>query len=141
MSQFTNWLQQQFGLAPSVQQRLLASLLAIVFIWVIRRVVIGLTNRNITELTARYRIRKTSLYTSVTDNGVLLTMRYLCMPRDRRDSTQATWEQVLDAFGECDDIDFAYPTQRLYYNVVEGKSSARAPSSTALEFSNPTGHP
>ncbi len=74
------------------------------------------------------------------DNGVLLTMRYLCMPRDRRGSTQSTWEQVLDAFGECDDIDFAYPTQRLYYNVVEGKPSARAPGSTVLEFPNPPGH-
>jgi small-conductance mechanosensitive channel len=77
---------------------------------------------------------------SVADNGVLLTMRYLCMPRDRRGSTQSTWEQVLDAFSECDDIDFAYPTQRLYYNVVKGKPSARAPGSTALAFPNPPGH-
>ena len=38
-------------------------------------------------------------------------------------------------------VDFAYPTQRLYYNVVEGKPSARAPGSPALEFPNPSGHP
>ena len=74
MSQFTDWLQQQFGLAPAVQQRLLASLLAIVFIWVIRRVVIALTNRNVTELTARYRIRKTSLYVAV-PIGILIVGR------------------------------------------------------------------
>ncbi len=136
MSQFTNWLQQQFGLAPAVQQRLLASLVAIIFIGVIRR--------RVEEASQKFLISYSKLtptvYTSVADNGVLLTMRYLCMPRDRRDSTQSTWEQVLDAFGECDDIDFAYPTQRLYNNVVEGKPSARAPDSTALEFPNPPGH-
>ncbi len=38
-------------------------------------------------------------------------------------------------------IDFAYPTQRLYYNAVEGKPSVRAPGSTALEFPNPAGRP
>jgi small-conductance mechanosensitive channel len=68
------------------------------------------------------------VYTSVEDSGVLLTLRYLCDPRRRRGSAEALWEAILDAFADCDDIDFAYPTQRFYNNVGEGKEGARAPS-------------
>ncbi len=53
-----------------------------------------------------------SVYTSVADSGVVLTMRYLCEPAERRDTSQAVWEDVLDAFALHADIDFAYPTQR-----------------------------
>jgi small-conductance mechanosensitive channel len=319
MGQLTAWLQQNFGLSPDVQQRVLASIVAVAVIWAIRRIILVVVNRNISDLSARYRIRKTTLYvavpigilivgriwfeglqsvatffglltaglaialkdlvvnlagwgfilwrrpfgvgdriqigehtgdvidirifqftlmeignwvhaeqstgriihvpngkvlsevlanysrgfqyiwnevavlvtfesnwrkakeilraiaekeskttsesahrrveeasqkflisyskltptvyTSVEDCGVVLTMRYLCIPRGRRGSTEAVWEQILDQFAECDDIDFAYPTQRLYYNVVEGKPSARAPGSSALEFPNPPSHP
>lgn len=65
------------------------------------------------------------VYTSVESNGVLLTLRYLCEPRKRRDSTQEVWEEILAAFGERKDIDFAYPTQRFYNNVLEGKEKTR----------------
>ncbi len=61
------------------------------------------------------------VYTSVEESGVLLTIRYLCEPHRRRESTQMIWEDVLRAFKQCDDIDFAYPTQRFYHNPVEGK--------------------
>jgi small-conductance mechanosensitive channel len=66
-----------------------------------------------------------SVYTHVKDSGVLLTIRYLCEPRRRRDSQQAIWEDILKKFAECDDIDFAYPTQRFYNNSVEGKTGTR----------------
>ena len=66
------------------------------------------------------------VYTSVADSGVLLTVRYLCDPRERRATAQEIWEAILEAFGACDDIDFAYPTQRFYHNVSEGKLEARA---------------
>jgi len=66
------------------------------------------------------------VYTSVADSGVLLTMRYLCNPRERRATAQDIWEAILDAIGERNDIDFAYPTQRFYHNVTEGKLDARA---------------
>ena len=69
-----------------------------------------------------------TVYTCVKDSGVLLTIRYLCEPRQRRTNQQAIWEDVLDAFGDCNDIDFAYPTRRFYDNVSEGKSGARADS-------------
>ncbi|GIW53076.1 MAG: mechanosensitive ion channel protein MscS [Gemmatimonadales bacterium] len=82
------------------------------------------------EVSSRFMIFYTTLtptvYTSVADSGVLLTIRYLCDPRQRRGTTQAIWEDILRAFAECDDIDFAYPTQRFYNNAVEGKPEARA---------------
>jgi len=70
------------------------------------------------------------VYTSVKDCGVLLTIRYLCEPRQRRGIQQAIWEDVLLAFARCEDIDFAYPTQRFYDNPTEGKPDARAAPQT-----------
>ncbi len=61
------------------------------------------------------------VYTSVKDSGVLLSIRYLCEPRRRRGSEHAIWEDVLREFAKCEDIDFAYPTQRFYNNKLEGK--------------------
>jgi hypothetical protein len=57
----------------------------------------------------------------VAESGVLLTLRHLCEPRKRRESTQDHWEAILDAFTGCDDIYFAYPTQRAYTNIPEEK--------------------
>ena len=68
-----------------------------------------------------------TVYTSVEDSGVLLTLRYLCEPRKRRDTEQAIWEDVLTEFSRCDDIDFAYPTQRFYDNILEGKPGTKPP--------------
>lgn len=62
-----------------------------------------------------------TVYTSVADNGVVLTMRYLCNPKMRRGSEENMWEAILEEFGKRKDIDFAYPTQRFYDNTVEGK--------------------
>lgn len=67
-----------------------------------------------------------TVYTSVKDSGVMLTIRLLCEPRTRRGVEQAIWEDILDEFAKHDDIDFAYPTQRFYNNTTEGKSGARA---------------
>jgi len=84
---------------------------------------------HVKEASKRYMIFYSKLtptvYTSVKDSGVLLTIRYLIEPRKRRGSTQAIWEDILLAFGGCDDIDFAYPTQRFYDNAREGKDGAR----------------
>lgn len=67
-----------------------------------------------------------TVFTSVEESGVLLTLRYLCEPRRRRESTQEIWETILERFGGFDDIDFAYPTTRYYHNAAEGKPGARA---------------
>ena len=70
-----------------------------------------------------YKTFTPTVYTSVRDSGVLLTIRYLCHPRQRRGSTQAIWEDVLDQFAAAPGIDFAYPTRRFFDQAVEGKSA------------------
>lgn len=67
-----------------------------------------------------------TVYTSVEDSGVLLTIRYLCDPRKRRGTTEAIWEEILRTFARCDDIDFAYPTRRFFDNAREGKPGRSA---------------
>lgn len=65
-----------------------------------------------------------TVYTSVRESGVLLTIRYLCEPRRRRGTEQSIWESVLRAFAQHGDIKFAYPTQRFY----QAPTSAEAPT-------------
>ncbi len=62
-----------------------------------------------------------TVYTSVADSGVVLTLRYMVDPRKRRGSEQEIWEATLRAFKLHWDIDFAYPTQREYLHFEEGK--------------------
>jgi small-conductance mechanosensitive channel len=68
-----------------------------------------------------YKNLTPTVYTSVKDSGVQLAVRYLCEPKNRRGTQQAIWEDVLEQFGKCKDIDFAYPTTRFYSNTAEGK--------------------
>jgi len=68
-----------------------------------------------------YNILTPTVYTTVKDCGVMLTIRYLCQPRTRRGSEEKIWEKILMEFAGCTDIDFAYPTQRFYNNLTEGK--------------------
>jgi small-conductance mechanosensitive channel len=78
------------------------------------------------------------VYTKVQDSGVLLTLRYLCEPRRRRGSEQAMWEDILDAFAGEPDIDFAYPTQRLYANDREAKPAMRPEASVPAVVEPPS---
>lgn len=54
------------------------------------------------------------VYTNVLESGVVLTIRYLCRPRQRRSSVQILWEDILREFTTHRDIDLAYPTTRFY---------------------------
>lgn len=54
------------------------------------------------------------VYTTVKDSGVLLTIRYMVNPRQRRSTDQQIWEAILEAFSREPDIDLAYPTTRFY---------------------------
>jgi small-conductance mechanosensitive channel len=54
------------------------------------------------------------VYTNVLESGVLLTIRYLCKPRQRRGTTESIWEAILHTFAKHKDIDLAYPTTRFY---------------------------
>lgn len=60
-----------------------------------------------------YRKLTPVVYTSVVDHGVLLTLRYLCRPRERRGTAGDLWERILHAFREAPDVVLAYPTQRI----------------------------
>lgn len=106
-----------------------------------KQILLGIAAKHAEELSAsaedrvrraarRFMIFYTKLtptvYTSVKESGVLLTVRYLCEPRRRRGSEEAVWEDILTEFAKCDDIDFAYPTRRYYDNALEGKPGARA---------------
>jgi len=85
--------------------------------------------KRIKEASSRFLIYYSKLtpivYTSVKDSGVMLTIRYLCEPRKRRSSQECIWEDILKAFSDCDDIDFAYPTTRFYNNIPEGKPGTK----------------
>jgi small-conductance mechanosensitive channel len=60
-----------------------------------------------------------TVYTSVFEDGVRLTLRYLVLPRRLRTSEEAIWEGILDAFGAREEIAFAYRTQRVYHGPEE----------------------
>ena len=80
--------------------------------------------------TKRYLISYENLtpivYTKVNPSGVLLTMRFLTDPRKRRGTEEKIWEDILDAFEHEPRIDFAYPTQRIYYRPAEGQSREKS---------------
>lgn len=85
--------------------------------------------KRVKEASKKYMVFYTTLtptvYTTVKDSGVLLTMRYMIEPRKRRGSEQEIWETILKEFSKAKDIDFAYPTQRFYNNIAEGKSGTK----------------
>lgn len=72
-----------------------------------------------------YTTLSPNVYTKVKDSGVMLTMRYICEPKKRRLTEHQIWEDVLTEFGKHKDIDFAYPTQRLFFNPREGKDKGK----------------
>lgn len=55
------------------------------------------------------------VYTSISnENSITLTIRYMSPYRDRRNSSQKLYEDILEKFESHYDIEFAYPTQRVY---------------------------
>jgi small-conductance mechanosensitive channel len=73
-----------------------------------------------------FKMLTPKVYTSVRDSGVLLTLRFICPARRRRGTTEEIWEAILTAFAQEEGIDFAYPTTRMYHNILEGKEESRA---------------
>ena len=99
-----------------------------------KRLLTAIINRlapDVSERVKRYRRRPDkrfvisygnvtpTIYTAVTDSGVMLTIRYMIDPRRKRNSEMMIWEAILDAFDHHYDIDFAYPTQREYIHFQE----------------------
>ncbi|MEA3391507.1 MAG: mechanosensitive ion channel [Candidatus Marinimicrobia bacterium] len=64
------------------------------------------------------------VYTTVKDSGVMLIIRYLVNPRQRRSSEHQIWEAILEAFNKESHIDLAYPTRR-YYTKNESEKDTR----------------
>jgi len=54
------------------------------------------------------------VWTKIVDFGVELTLRYLTEARKRRSTQDAICQDILDMFNKESDIDFAYPTYRIY---------------------------
>lgn len=81
--------------------------------------------RWIREASNKFLIRSASVspvvYTRIVDDGVQLTVRYMCEARARRISQEVLSEAILDAFGEAPNIDFAYRTSRIFRQSEEGK--------------------
>ena len=73
------------------------------------------------------------VWTSVAECGIVLTLRYLCEPRQRRGSAEQIWEAVLREIATCDDIDLAYPTIRHFINTREGKPGTGGPHASSTE--------
>lgn len=74
------------------------------------------------KLMIKYEKLTPIIYTSVEESGILLTLRFLCQPRNRRTISHTLWEEILNAFGKNKDINFAYPTQRIYLpNIKKSK--------------------
>lgn len=75
-----------------------------------------IVQEKIKEMSRKYMIFYNNLtpivYTDVREHGVRLTMRFVCMPRKRRNMNQKIWEAILQAFNQEPDIEFAYPTYR-----------------------------
>lgn len=68
------------------------------------------------------------VYTSIADNGVNLTLRYLCKVRDRRTINHRLSRNILQAFLDHPQIDFAYNTTRIFRNNEEGKLDLGGPA-------------
>ncbi|MCK4258936.1 MAG: mechanosensitive ion channel [Halanaerobiales bacterium] len=95
-----------------------------------KKILLAIANHHTAHLseTVRKRIRQASnkymiiswknltpyVFTSVKEDGILLTIRYLCEPHKRRNSEELIWEDILREFAKVEDIDFAYPTYRIY---------------------------
>jgi len=58
----------------------------------------------------QYATLTPTVYTTVKESGVLLTIRHLCSPRDRRIDREIIWEKVLAEFEKQPNITLAYPT-------------------------------
>jgi len=72
-----------------------------------------LLKRNPSRMLISYGVFTATVYTSVSDHGVCLTLRFLTEPRKRRIVHEALWEAVLSVVDREPDIDLAYPTTRI----------------------------
>lgn len=72
----------------------------------------GSAEQQVREASRRFMIYYTNLtptvYTSVQERGILMTIRYLCEPRQRRTTSSAIWEEILREVEASEDIHIAH---------------------------------
>ncbi len=61
-----------------------------------------------------YNTLTPTVYTTVKEYSIRLTLRFLCNPRNIRSTEQAIWEEILREFALLNDVHFAYPAQRIF---------------------------
>jgi small-conductance mechanosensitive channel len=73
-----------------------------------------------------YRLGPTTpiVYTEIHDSGVMLTLRSLTHVRRRRGTVDRISTQILDRFDQEPDVEFAYPTYRVYRMGEENELKA-----------------
>jgi small-conductance mechanosensitive channel len=74
------------------------------------------------EYAIRYQHLTPIVYTHIADQGVALTLRYLCPVRKRRGMAHEVNEGILENFVREPDIELAYPTTRFFDAQREHKS-------------------
>lgn len=85
-------------------------------------------NRTNNRFVITYGTTSPFIYTKIESSGVLLTIRYLVAPRQRRNSENGIYEDILRSFAEHWDIDFAYETTREFNHFREGKKPPITPA-------------
>ncbi len=60
-----------------------------------------------------FNVLTPTVYTTVEDSGIKLTVRYLCLPKRRRFTEHTIWEEILKEFNQNENINFAYNTYRI----------------------------
>ncbi|MBN1782013.1 mechanosensitive ion channel family protein [bacterium] len=66
-----------------------------------------------------YRNFTPIVYTRIEDSGVKLTLRYLTEAKKRRNGIDAISRKMLKAVSQARDVEFAYPTVRVYRQDAE----------------------
>lgn len=73
------------------------------------------------------------VYVRGRDNGILFTIRTICDPRSRRSLEQSIWEEILTAFEQHSDIQYAYQSTRL---LIPQEPTAADPEQSAFFSKN-----
>lgn len=86
-------------------------------------------NRQIRRASTQFKLifphLDSKVWVTVDDSGVTLTLRFLVEPSKRRIVESQIWQEILKAFAEHGDIDFAYPSQRTFLNFIESDQKLR----------------
>ncbi len=77
-------------------------------------------NRMAREYLIYYKTLTPFVYISVQDSGVKLTLRYLTDAKKRRSGHDTISREVLKAIAATKDVEFAYPTYRIYRHGEAG---------------------